>query len=240
MNKMNKIVLEDSFYKLNLDNEKNYIITSNNNSNAEFSILDNINTKIVEINKNNLISKYTFNILNNSNIEINIFDDSKEVKRIIDININGENSTAILNISSISSGKNEYIINVWCNKSGSTSEANIHSVTNGDSKIIITNNGYIRNGAKKSKLSQDNKIITIGENNSKIEPNLYIDEYDIEASHGAYIGKFDYETLFYLKSRGLDETLGYNLLIKGFLLDSFYKYESLMQDLINIINKYWR
>lgn len=237
---MNKIVLEDSFYKLNLDNEKKYIITSNNNSQAEFNVLDNTNTKIVEINKNNIMSKYTFNIFCNSNIEINIFDDSKKVKRFIDININGENSTVLLNISSISSGENEYVINVFHNKSNSTSETNIHGVTNDNSKIIITNNGYIKEGAQKSKLSQDNKIITMGENNSKIEPNLYIDEYDIEASHGAYIGKFDYETLFYLKSRGLDETLGYNLLIKGFLLDSFYKYESLMQDLINIINKYWR
>lgn len=237
---MNTIVLEDSFYKLNLDNEKNYIITSNNNSKAEFNIQDNTNTKIVEINKNDITSKYTFNVLENSNIEINIFDDSKEVKRNIDININGENSTVILNISSISNKENEYVINVWCNKSNSVSKTNIHGVTNGDSKILITNNGYIIKGAKKSKLSQDNKIITMGENNSKIQPNLYIDEYDIEASHGAYIGKFDDEILFYLKSRGLDENSSYNLLIKGFLLDSFYKYESLSEDLINIINKYWR
>lgn len=240
MIKMNKIVLEDSFHILNLDNEKNYIITSNSNSNAEFNILDNISTKIIEINQNNLTSKYTFNISHNSSIEIDIFDDSKKTKRYIDININGENSNVKLNISSISSMNNEYIINVFHNKSNSVSNTNIHGVTNGNSKIIINNNGYIKKGAKKSKLLQDNKIITMGENNSKIEPNLYIDEYDVEASHGAYIGKFDYQTLFYLKSRGLNETLIYNLLIKGFLLGSFYEYESLMEDLINIINEYWR
>lgn len=237
---MNKIVLEDSFYKLNLDNEKNYIITSNNNSEVEFNVLDNINTKIVEINQSDIEAKYTFNILEDSNIEIDIFDDSKKVKRTIDININGENSKVLLNVSSISSEKNEYIINVFHNKSNTISEANIHGVTNDDSKIIITNNGYIKKGSKKSKLLQDNKIITMGENNSKIKPNLYIDEYDVEASHGAYIGKFDNDALFYLSSRGLDEKLSYNLLIKGFLLDSFYKYESLTQNLINIINKYWR
>ena len=78
------------------------------------------------------------------------------------------------------------------------------------------------------------------ENNSKIQPNLYIDEYDIEASHGAYIGKFDFDTIFYLESRGLSEKESYNLLIKGFLLGNFYKYESLSEDLIDIINKYWR
>ena len=109
-----------------------------------------------------------------------------------------------------------------------------------DSKILIINNGHIKNGSQKSILTQDNKIITMSENNSKIEPNLYIDEYDVEASHGAYIGKFDEDTLFYLKSRGLDENQSYNLLIKGFLLGSFYKYESLIEDLMDNINKYWR
>lgn len=237
---MNKIILEDSFYKLNLDNEKKYIITSNNNSNAEFNVLDNTNVKVVEINGKNIESNYVFNISDNSNVEINIFDDSKKVKRNIDIIINGENSRVELNISSISNEENEYIINVFISKSNSICSSNIHGVTNNDSKIIITNNGYVKKGARKSKLMQDNKIITMGENNSKIEPNLYIDEYDVEASHGAYIGKFDYETLFYLNSRGLNENESYNLLIKGFLLDSFYKYESLKEDLINIINKYWR
>ncbi len=237
---MNKIVLEDSFYKLNLDNGKNYIITSNNNSEVEFNVLDNTNTKIVEINQSDTKTKYIFNILENSNIEIDIFDDSKSVKRTIDININGENSKVLLNVSSISSEENEYIVNVFHNKSNTISKTNIHGVTNNDSKIIITNNGYIKKGCKKSKLIQDNKIITMGENNSKIKPNLYIDEYDVEASHGAYIGKFDNDTLFYLSSRGLDEKLSYNLLINGFLLDSFYKYESLTQNLIDIINKYWR
>lgn len=236
---MNKIVIEDSFYKLDLDNEKEYIITPNN-SEVVFDIKDNTYSKLIEVNDMDITSKYTFDVGSNSNIDIDIFDDSSNIKRTIDININGENSTATLNISSISTSENEYIINVFHNKSNTKSVANVHGVTIGDSKILITNNGHIKNGSEKSKLTQDNKIITMSENNSKIDPNLYIDEYDVEASHGAYIGKFDDDTLFYLKSRGLDENQSYNLLIKGFLLGSFYKYESLIQDLIHTINKYWR
>ena len=126
------------------------------------------------------------------------------------------------------------------NSKNTISNTVVHGVTNKNGKILVTNNGYIKKGCIKSKLSQDNKIITMDENNSKIQPNLYIDEYDIEASHGAYIGKFDFDTIFYLESRGLSEKESYNLLIKGFLLENFYKYESLSEDLIDIINKYWR
>ena len=45
-------------------------------------------------------------------------------------------------------------------------------------------------------LNQENKIITMGDNNSEIRPNLYIDEFDVEARHSAIIGKFDKNEIF--------------------------------------------
>ena len=84
------------------------------------------------------------------------------------------------------------------------------------------------------------KIIVMNDNKSKIEPNLFIDEYDVEASHGAYIGKFDEEELFYLNSRGLDENKCYELLINGFLLNEFNITDDVKDDLKKIIKKYWR
>lgn len=237
---MNKIVLEDSLNEINLGNESKYIIIPKDNASAKFNILDNSNTNIVQINKDSINIKYDFKVLNNSNVCIDIFDYARSINSKINIYIDGENSNVTLNISSISEYENEYEINVYHNSKNTISNTVVHGVTNKNGKILVTNNGYIKKGCIKSKLSQDNKIITMDENNSKIQPNLYIDEYDIEASHGAYIGKFDFDTIFYLESRGLSEKESYNLLIKGFLLENFYKYESLSEDLIDIINKYWR
>ena len=124
--------------------------------------------------------------------------------------------------------------------SDTNSNTILHGVSYDDSKIIIENNGYIPKGSSKSILKQDNKIILMGNNNSKIEPNLFIDEYDLEASHGAYIGKFEDEVLFYLNSRGLNYNMSYNLLIKGFLLDEFYLDDEIKEDILKIITKYWR
>lgn len=246
LNNMNKIVLEDSLvnsseiiktinesgiFKLDLENISKDIV---------INIEDNLSVTIVEINTKNIINTITYNIGINSKLNINVFDDSNDINRNITINLNGKNSDVKFNAGIISHDKNIYKLNVHHNASDTTSNTILHGVSYNDSKILIENNGYIPKGSSKSVLKQDNKIILMGNNNSKIDPNLYIDEYDVEASHGAYIGKFEDEVLFYLNSRGLDYDMSYNLLIKGFLLDEFYLDDEINEDILKIINKYWR
>ena len=137
-------------------------------------------------------------------------------------------------------GENKYEVTIFHNNKNTNSQTNLHGIAIKDNKIIFKNNGNIKKGSSNSILNQDNKIITMGENNSKIEPNLFIDEYDIQASHGAYIGKFYEEDIFYLMTRGLSEKESYNLLINGFLLGEFDIEEDEKENLIKIINKYWR
>lgn len=221
---MNNIVLESD------------LLILEDNENKEINIKKNINTNVVLINEKNADNKYIFNIEENSNVIINILDISKEIKRDITVNLNGKNSNIKLNISSISLNENIYEVNVFHNEKNTHSETILHGLTINDNKIIFKNNGYIKKGSTKSILNQDNKIITLGKNNSKIEPNLFIDEYDIEASHGAYIGKFKEDDIFYLKTRGLNEESANNLLINGFLLDKFNDKEKLEK----LIKKYWR
>ena len=246
LNNMNKIVLEDSLvnsseiiktinesgiFKLDLENISKDIV---------INIEDNLLVTIVEINTKNIINTITYNIGTNSKLNINVFDDSNDINRNVTINLNGKNSDVKFNAGIISHDKNIYKLNVHHNVSDTTSNTILHGVSYNDSKILIENNGYIPKGSSKSILKQDNKIILMGNNNSKIDPNLYIDEYDVEASHGAYIGKFEDEVLFYLNSRGLDYDMSYNLLIKGFLLDEFYLDDEIKEDILKIINKYCR
>ena len=55
---------------------------------------------------------------------------------------------------------------------------------------------------------------------STICPNLLIDNYDVDSSHGAYIGKFSEEKLFYLMSRGINREDSYRLLLESYLINS--------------------
>ena len=57
----------------------------------------------------------------------------------------------------------------------------------------------------------------MGDNNSEIRPNLYIDEFDVEARHSSIIGKFDKNEIFYLMMNGISYDKANELLVKGFL-----------------------
>ena len=234
---MNKIVLEEI--------KSNYVEFKDNGrysleefDSKKFIVKKEKDIVIDIVNENDIDSEYVFDVEENSSLTINIFDASKKINRNISININGESSNVLLNISSISLCENNYNINVYHNSKNTTSNTNVHGLALDNNKIFIKNNGYIKNGSQNSKLNQDNKIIIMCDNNSKIEPNLFIDEYDVEASHGAYIGKFDEEELFYLNSRGLDDKMSYNLLINGFLMGELDLDESMMEKLKDIIYKY--
>ena len=221
---MNNIVLESD------------LLILKDNDNKEITIKNNVSTKVVLINEKDANNKIIFNLEENSKLKINIFDVSESINRDIIVNLNGQNSKVELSLSSISLKENVYEVNVFHNEKNTYSQTNLHGLTMDDNKIIFKNNGTTKKGAIKSELSQDNKIITLGKNNSNIEPNLFIDEYDISASHGAYIGKFKEDDIFYLMSRGISEEECNNLLIKGFLMENFDEKEFLEK----IINKYRR
>jgi Fe-S cluster assembly protein SufD len=73
---------------------------------------------------------------------------------------------------------------------------------------------------------------------STICPNLLIDNYDVDSSHGAYIGKFRDEEIFYLMSRGISREDSYRLLLNGFLINSdsidFNKIDEFVREIENI------
>ena len=48
-------------------------------------------------------------------------------------------------------------------------------------------------------------------------PLLQIDEFDVEANHGASIGAIDDEDLYYLMSRGLTKTQSEQLIVTGYM-----------------------
>ena len=231
---MNKIILEE--INFNYKDNGRYLINEENDK--KIIIKKDTNIVLDIVNENDISNSYEIDIEENSNVVLNVFDVANKIDRDVTVNINGKNSSVILNISSISLNENNYNISIYHNDKNTKSNTNIHGLTLQNNIITIKNNGYIKNGSQNSKLNQDNKIIIMNDNNSKIEPNLFIDEYDVEASHGAYIGKFDEEELFYLNSRGLDDKESYNLLITGFLIGELDLEDSLKDKLKDIINKY--
>ena len=129
---MNNIVLE------------NDLLILKDNDDKEINIKKDISTKIILINEKDTNNKLIFNLEDNSNLKINIFDVSKSIDRNITINLNGKNSYVELNISSISLKENIYEVHIFHNEKNTHSEANLHGLAIDDNKIIFKNNGTIK------------------------------------------------------------------------------------------------
>lgn len=93
-----------------------------------------------------------------------------------------------------------------------------HGFSLDKAKVIFDVASYVPNEASNCIVKQDNKIIQEENSSSQINPNLYIDNYDVEASHSAYVGEFKEEEIFYLMSRGLTLQDSKFLLLKSFLV----------------------
>ncbi|MBP5535040.1 MAG: SufD family Fe-S cluster assembly protein [Alphaproteobacteria bacterium] len=81
--------------------------------------------------------------------------------------------------------------------------------------------GVIRmpHGSQKCEGSQSHKALLLSDNACiKCTPELEIYADDVKCAHGSSIGTLDETYLFYLMSRGIDETTARQMLIKAFLL----------------------
>lgn len=172
---------------------------------------------ILELNDND---NYEFILNENSYLKLSQKYNKKEINKTIDINLNGINSKVDYFLSTLTNVNQTFTLNVNHNNKNTISNVINHGVVLNDSKLEFIINAKIDKGNTKSILNQESKIITMGKNNSIIKPNLFIDEYDVEARHAATIGKFNQDNIFYLMTKGLTNTEANDLLIKGFLGDN--------------------
>ncbi len=114
-----------------------------------------------------------------------------------------------------------------------------YGIANDESTLMFEGVGKIHKHMRRSVAKQSTKGVVIGAK-ARLDANplLLIDEYDVEAGHGAAIGRIDELQLYYLMSRGLSQRDAERLIINGFLapfsamLDN-EKLQETMQDLLN-------
>ena len=93
-----------------------------------------------------------------------------------------------------------------------------YGICKDNGKITVAGTSHVFKGAVKSKAQQNSKIMVFDESSdAAAKPVLKIDENDLEASHGAVVGKINDEHLFYLTSRGLSVETAKELITWGYL-----------------------
>jgi Fe-S cluster assembly protein SufD len=82
---------------------------------------------------------------------------------------------------------------------------------------VFTGRIMVRKGAQKTNAKQTNKNLLLSESalvNTKPQLEIFAD--DVKCTHGATIGRLDDEALFYLRSRGIEESSARTLLTYAF------------------------
>lgn len=93
-------------------------------------------------------------------------------------------------------------------------------VIDGDGTSVFNGKIFVRQDAQKTDAFQENRNLQLSDTGAVYtKPQLEIFADDVSCSHGATIGQLDEDEVFYLKSRGLDETLTREILTYGFALD---------------------
>ena len=187
----------------------------------EFNIIDNIDISLFIVSKDNDIVVDNHYILGkNSNLLLYQFYDNKRVIEKCMIDLNGEKAKVKEAFSCISHGDEEYHIIVNHNNDFVCSDISNKCVGLDGSKIFLKIDSKLDKGNIDCVMDQNSRILTLGDVDATIIPNMFIDEDSVEARHGSIIGGFSFDEIFYFMSRGISYDEAILLLIKGFLFSN--------------------
>lgn len=237
----NNIIIKDNTIKFLNNGEYNLEIINSDNLNLNLELKENITIKLFILSINNsIISNITYTLKKHSNLILFKFYNNKEVEEKDTIYLEQEYSSISYNFSSICKKNEKYKMQIYHNDNHVTSNISNKCLGNNNSKITFDIDSILDKGNIGCYMNQDTKIICMGDVDAKINPNMYIEEDDVEARHGSVIGKFNDEDLFYLMSRGIPKEEAIKLMIKGFILSNLVVNMDNRAKILEIINKEYK
>jgi len=202
-------------------------------------VSDKVNATLFECSFLNSIKVNNKYVINNGELKVNKFYDNDSVLETVDIELfcSGKIDYRFSNICK----RNEsYEININHNGKGTVSGISNRSIALDGSKLDFVINSRVKKEFEDSILDQNTRIVTFGDSDTKISPNMFIDCDDVEARHGSVIGTFKDDLVFYLMSRGIEYNDAIKLLVKGYLFSNIDSNSDLRERILNVIDKYWR
>jgi Fe-S cluster assembly protein SufD len=90
-------------------------------------------------------------------------------------------------------------------------------IVGGSAHAVFNGKVMVREGAQRTDAQQSNRnLLLTGKAHIDTKPQLEIFASDVKCTHGATVGQFDSDEVFYLQSRGLTEAAARNLLTYAF------------------------
>ncbi len=135
------------------------------------------------------------------------------------VELDGPESSCVLNGLYLTRGDQhmDNLVNIDHLKPRCTSRLYYKGILDGSSRAVFGGTVWVREDAQKTDAMQSDKNLVLSpdaEVDSK--PALFIYADDVKCGHGATAGNVDRDTVFYMRSRGLDLETASGLLIYGF------------------------
>ena len=140
----------------------------------------------------------------------------------LNVLLDGPETLCRLNGLYVTSGTQhvDNLINIDHAKPYSTSRLYYKGILDGKSRAVFGGTVWVREGAiKADALQADKNLVLSPDAEVDSKPALFIFADDVKCGHGATAGQIDLDTVFYLRSRGIDLETASRLLIYGFASD---------------------
>ena len=222
--------LDDDLYEIEYTSDGKYNLTFNLKSNAT----------ILEYSFDKKITNNNRYVINGGILNVYKFYNNLETMEEIDIDLCSKGSAINYKFANISRIVDNITINVNHLVEDTKSDINNKSVALVNSKVNFVINSKVIKKAIKSILDQNTRIVTMGDCDTKISPNMFIDLEDVEAKHGSIIGTFKDDDIFYIMSKGINYNDALKLLVKGYILGNVLPNHEIRKKIIDIIDRYWR
>lgn len=135
------------------------------------------------------------------------------------------------------SGYNDITTSVTHRKRNCSSHQVLRGIVDGKAQCGFQGKIHVAEGADLTDANQSHKAILLSnEAIIDVKPELEIFADDVKCTHGATVGTFDTNSLFYMLSRGIEPEIAYDLLKQAFLAESL-EVVSLDSDLKQIIHE---
>lgn len=203
------------------------------------TIDENVCVNLIEVSFDNEIeinNKYYVN----GCLKLNKFFSNRSNNENIVFDLNSKGARIDYNFSNICICDEKYHIVINHNNLNTVSNINNRSIAMDNSKLNFVIDSNVSKYMNKSILNQNTRIITFGDSDCSIMPNMYIDCDDVEARHGSTIGIVNRDNIFYLMSRGINYNESLKLIIKGFLFSNISSSFDIRSRIFKIIDMYWR
>jgi Fe-S cluster assembly protein SufD len=193
--------------------------------------------------KENLDVELNVDVKQDANIECLVGEfSSANVTYHLTSNLNEVNANSYIRLATIAANEEvkQFQVKTVSNAPYTTGKMDNYGVCKDFGNLLIEGIGTMVKGVNGSTSDQNNKIIMFDLTSKAVaKPYLFIDEYDVKASHSCGVGRIDENQIYYLCSRGLSTYQARRFITLGYLTPilTYLSNENLKAEINDVLTK---